>query len=104
MLSANNVLTLALTARDYGCRPSAIIGLDPALAISLDLDAACSYSLLEFDNKREYERLGAFAHVMKLAVSEAVSEVLDGNQRDGITTLFSPEKTSEKELSEDDIL
>lgn len=73
-------------------RCSELLGVDHELA-ALDLDLACSLRLLEFDNKREYERLQGF----KNAVKEAVAELFGGKSND-------PENDDEPELSENDVL
>lgn len=95
-----------MTARDFGCRPSEIAGIEPHLAAAFDLDASCSYALLEFDNKRDFDRLGSFGRIMKLAVTEAIHEALGGDPQDAFSKLFPTtiEPASEDEISEDDLM
>jgi len=39
-------------------------------AAALDFDLACTQRLLQFENKREYQRLKAFKQMVKEAVNE----------------------------------
>lgn len=73
-------------------RCSDLLGVASETA-ALDLDLACSLRLLEFDNKREFERLRGF----KNAVKEAVAELLSGKSNDA-------ENDDIPEISENDIL
>lgn len=83
---------MALAGRNSGVRCSELLSIASETA-ALDLDLACTLRLLEFDNKREYERLQGF----KNAVKEAVAELFGGKSND-------PENDDDLELSEDDIL
>lgn len=50
-------------------RCSDMLGIESEVT-ALSFDLACSERLLEFDNKREFERLKAFKNAIKEAVSE----------------------------------
>lgn len=56
MKSDQNLLWLAQTGKDFGCRPSDLIGVDDE-TLALNFDLACSNRLLQFENKRDYKRL-----------------------------------------------
>lgn len=68
---------MALTARDSASRASQIAGITSETA-ALDFDLACSMRLLQFENKREHDRMKAF----KYAVIEAVAELFGGKSSD----------------------
>lgn len=82
-----------MAGRDTGSRPSEIFGIESELA-ALDFDLACTQRLLQFDNKREFDRLKAF----KEAIKEAIGELL------GATPPSVEIETENGEIPESDLL
>lgn len=60
----------------------------------MDFDLTCSMRLLEFENKRELERLKSFKNAIKAAVSELF----------GAAPSESEDDDSDGEINENDVL
>jgi hypothetical protein len=71
-----NVLHLALAARDSGTRASRLLNVDQTSSAALSLDLACTQRLLEWENEREFRRLKLNRKLMRSAVSEAIAVAL----------------------------
>jgi len=74
-----------------------LIGVESRTA-ALDFDLTCSYRLLRFENKREFDRLKAFKIIMREAVAEALG-----------TKPIEPDNDTENghekdEMDDDDVL
>lgn len=84
---------IGLTARDAGVRPSTLIEIE-SRTLSLDFDLACTNCVLEFENKREIDRLKMSKNMMIEAIGIALGTIKPPE----------PEDDQEQELSEDDVL
>lgn len=71
MKGPNNVLSVALAARVSGTRCSALLGIESEVT-ALSFDLACSDALIEFENKRDFERAKLAKEMMKEAIGEAL--------------------------------
>lgn len=83
-----------MTARDAGVRPSTLIEIE-SRTLSLDFDLACTNCVLEFENKREIDRLKMSKNMMIEAIGIALGTIKPEPEQDDDENI---------ELSEDDVL
>ena len=78
--SDENLLWLALAARNSGERPSRLLGIRGEVC-ALDFDLACTLRLLRFDNERELARFKTLAAMFGAAEDDdgAATAVADSD-------------------------
>jgi hypothetical protein len=69
------MLWLSLTGRNFGKRPSEILGIENEI-VALDFDLACTLRLLEHDNDAETDRFKILAKMLgaEIGDSEPIEE------------------------------
>lgn len=87
------MLLVALAGRDSSTRCSDLIGIESEVT-ALSFDLACSEKLLEFENKRDFERAKLAKEMMKEAIGEALLGVKPPERNE-------PEND---DINEDDVL
>jgi hypothetical protein len=65
----SRLLWLSLTGRNFGKRPSEILGIENEI-VALDFDLACSLRLLEHDNEAETDRFKILAKMLGAEVKD----------------------------------
>jgi hypothetical protein len=64
------MLWLSLTGRNFGKRPSEILGIENEI-VALDFDLACTLRLLEHDNEAETDRFKILARILGAEVGDS---------------------------------
>jgi hypothetical protein len=67
------MLWLSLTGRNFGKRPSELLGIQNEIT-ALDFDLACTLRLLEHDNEAETDRFKILAKMLGAEVGEKPTE------------------------------